>query len=67
MTIAEKEKAYRMATAYNLLGHRYIGFEGKKCSQMHSDDRKRTLEECAWVWDAQKKRWLKRPEETVNA
>lgn len=62
MTNTEKEKAY--SNPFTL--HRYVGFEGKGCSQFHTDNRKRVLAECAWVWDTRQKTFIKRPKESVN-
>jgi hypothetical protein len=60
MTNEQKDKAYRLQVPYNM-GHYYIGFEGQRCSRMDTDDKKRVIAECAWVWDTRKKKWLKRP------
>jgi len=58
-----KEQQYELsARTTNFLGHRYIGFEGKRCSQMATDSLKHAKEECAWVWDCRRNRWAKRPE-----
>ena len=60
MTVEEKRKAFEVQLPYmGLLGHRFIGFEGKKCSRMETDDQKRAMEECAWVYDKRKKQWIK--------
>jgi len=60
-----KEKQYEwFARTTNFLGHWYIGFEGKRCSRMATDDLKSAKKECAWVWDCRRNRWAKRPEVT---
>ena len=60
MTSEEKRKAFEVQLPYmGLLGHRFIGFEGKKCARLETDEQKRAVEECAWVYDKRKKQWIK--------
>jgi len=62
VSVAEQKKLYEVMLPYmGRMGHRYIGFDGKKCSRLETDDRARAMEECAWVWDRREKRWLKTP------
>lgn len=62
-SIQEKEQSYRtVATRWNLFGHWYVGFEGVKCSEIHTDDKAQAMQ-CAWVWGVREKKWLKKPQE----
>ena len=62
MNTEQKRRAYQTVLPYvGLLGHRFIGFEGKKCSRMETDDQNRAMQECAWVWDKRKQQWVKTP------
>lgn len=62
--VYENRKAIRESyeTRARITMHQYVGFEGKHCSRMDSDDLQRTKEECSWVWGVREKQWMQKPE-----
>lgn len=57
--MSDDKKAKIYANPFTL--HRYVGYEGKGFSTLHSDNKARALRDCAWVWDVRARMFIKRP------